>query len=180
MVKRELTLAEGLKELKIKLNKADMLFFEIRKYSSKMKDAPDIREKQQEHVRQLRQAAEDTLRDINNLKMAIQTANLEATFEFNGKTWTLAEAIYWKQTLKKYYENLWDSFTTETADVQIRAWKHAKAANLSQEDLATFNIVPHLFYNEDEIKEKKYELLALVEYIDALIDKVNHSTLISY
>lgn len=179
MDKREITLAEGLKELKIIRSKLDRRYREIAKYSSKMAGTPDIIEKQADYVREKRQSAEDLLRDWNSLKMAIQKANIEASFEFKGETYTLAEAIFWKQTLKEYYENLWRSFTPYTAEMQIQDYKRGKAS-MTEEELVTLNKVPHLFYDEREIEGKQEDLLELVQYIDALIDKTNHQTMITY
>lgn len=171
---KQLTIAEGLKELKLINEKVAVRRNHIRLYSSKMEGAPDAIEKQDAYMKERRQSAEDLLTRYSAIKMAMQKANLEASFEFKGKTYTLAEAILWKHVLKEQYEALYGSFTNMTARTQIQEERAARA-NLPEADLIKLGLVPHLFYDEKEIQERKEEVLELTAYIDALIDKTNHS-----
>jgi len=176
---RQLTIAEGLKELKLIDKKLRVRYDNIRQYSSKMKGAPDSIEKQDEYVKERRQSAEDLLKNYSAIKMAIQKANLEASFEFKGKTYTLAEAILWKHYLSEHYNALYGAFTAMTARGQIEG-ERAHRAGLSEDELVKIGMVPHLFYDEREIQERKEELLELTAYIDALIDKTNHSYILKF
>lgn len=171
--KKELTIAEGLKELKLIDKKLRVRYDHIRQYSSKMEGVADSIEKQDVYMKERRQSAEDLLKNYSAIKMAMQRANLEASFEFKGKTYTLAEAILWKHVLKEQYEALYGAFTSMTARGQIQEERAARAG-LPEADMVKLGLVPHLFYDEKEIQERKEELLELTAYIDALIDKTNH------
>ncbi|GAI34008.1 unnamed protein product, partial [marine sediment metagenome] len=51
--------------------------------------------------------------------------------------------------------------------------------DLTEEELSAINMVPELMYDEAEMIKEKEDLLNLYSFIDALIEKSNHNTVIN-
>jgi hypothetical protein len=171
----EMTIAEGLRELDRIKSLLENRYRNIAKYSSKVKRDKDAIEKQQEYVDREAQSAKDLIERYKNIKLAIDSANLETTFMYNEQTLSIKEAIFYKHFLADMYNDLYNSFSDYTA---MRGIERYHMPNMSEEDLTKLDFVPHLFYNERDVQTKKENLLSLMAMIDALIDKANHSTTI--
>ena len=77
-------------------------------------------------------------------------------------------------------EDLLNSFTPETGQNQIHAHMNTIGRmNLTEEELAKINLVPELMYDEAEMIKEREDLLNLYSFIDALIEKSNHNTVIT-
>jgi hypothetical protein len=176
----EITIAEAMVELKLLNKKIENRMKQIKRYSSKAKMVEDEIENQEKYVKELLQSAEDLIQRYTLIKLAIQKSNLETTFEFQSKTYTIAEAILMKQGLLDLHEKLWDSLSASTGKIQINEYlKKFGVVTMSEDALEKIDLVPFLFYDE-KLKEKKLEdLLELRSYLDRLIDKSNHQTTIN-
>lgn len=174
----KLSLADCLAELKRIDSILDKRFINIKKYSSKRRGSKDLIENQKDYVREQSQSARDLLTRYKNIKLAMQTANLVATFEYNGKTYSIAEAMLYKQYLHKKYARLYYSFSPDQANIQIDRFIRTLGGNITQEMAEKLDLVPEIFYNERHVEKESEDLLTLMSYIDKLIDKTNHSTYI--
>jgi len=176
----ETTVAEAMVELKLIMKKIETKMANIKRYSSKAKMIEDEKKDQEEYVKEHLQSAEDLIQRYTKIKLAIQKSNLETSFEFQNKTYSVAEAILFKQGLLDLYEKLWDSLSDSTGKSQINEYlRKFGMGTMSEEALAKIELVPYLFYDE-KMKEKKLEeLLELRSYLDRLIDKSNHNTIIN-
>jgi hypothetical protein len=174
----KMTIAEGLKELKRIDSLLTQRFALIMRYCSKKKNSRDEIEKQQEYVKEQTQSAIDLLKRYSTIKLAIQQANLSASFTFGEKQYTLAEAILYKQYLYERYGLLWNSFTNNNAQMQLQYAQTRQYANLTPEQLEKIDMIPELYYDEKHVQQQKEELMALKLNMDSLIDKTNHATTI--
>lgn len=176
----QLTIQDGLSELKLinqKLERNNQL---IRTYSSKKEGDPDQIENQKEYMKGLIQAGNDLLKRYLGIKIAIQKANLFASFEFEGTSYTLAEALVYKQGLLDMYEQLVNSLSSRTADESIRrSGITGNIGQLDEDQLKALKLVPKLFYSEEKKQAKLDELLELRAHLDRLIDKLNHQTILN-
>lgn len=173
---KTVTVAEGLRELKL-IN--DLLYQRSRnitRYCSKHKGSKDEIEKQQEYVEKQAQSAKDLITRYQDIKLAIMRVNLDTTFEFKGTTYSVAQAILYKQFLKDMYNNLYSSFSAQNAERQLSS---IRMSGLSDEQLEKYELVPELYYDERAVQKDKEDLLTLMSYLDALIDKANHATSIT-
>jgi len=172
----KLTIAEALRELK----RIDSLFIQrcqnIKRYCSKKKNSPDEITNQKTYIKEQVQSANDLLTRYKNIKLEINKANLVASFPFKNKTYTIAEALLYKQYLKNKYDLLYDSFTTENANRQLSVIR--MNVQLAPEELEAANLVPEVYYDEKKIQTLKEDLLELMSIMDALIDQTNHKTTI--
>ncbi len=179
----EMSIAEGLQELKLVAQKLQQRRINISRYASKRRGAKDEIEKQKEFVKEQGQSARDLITKYKNIKLAIQRSNLDTTFEFNGVTYSVAEAILYKQGIDKMYNNLYLSYTATNALTQIQQYSRLIGVNTAtvggEEMLDTLDLVPELYYDEKDIQQKREDLLELLSKINALIDKANHNTTIS-
>ena len=188
----ETTVAEAMVELKLIMKKIETKMANIKRYSSKAKMIEEYlswlglkslelyQRSPEEYVKEHLQSAEDLIQRYTKIKLAIQKSNLETSFEFQNKTYSVAEAILFKQGLLDLYEKLWDSLSDSTGKSQINEYlRKFGMGTMSEEALAKIELVPYLFYDE-KMKEKKLEeLLELRSYLDRLIDKSNHNTIIN-
>lgn len=176
----EISVAEAMVELKLIVKKIETRMANIKKYSSKAKMVEDEIEEQEKHVKELLQSAEDLIERYTTIKLAIQKSNLESTFEFQGKTYSVAEAILLKQGLLDMHERLWRSLSDGTGKNQINDYlRKFGMGTMSEEALAKIELIPFLFYDEKMKDKKLEELLELRSYLDRLIDKSNHNTTIN-
>jgi hypothetical protein len=169
-----LTIARGLKEIKAINKKLELKYAQIELHCSKMDSAPDAMNNQAEYIKREGQAVRDLLQRTNDIKIAIQKANLELSFTYKGKTYTLAEALIWKQLLKKEYESFYDAFTPITATSQIQL-ERMNLGVVDEEKVKRLGMFPKLFYNEEEVQKWKEDHLDFTGQVDALIDQANHS-----
>ena len=176
----ETSVAEAMVELKLIMKKIENRMVQVKKYSSKAKMVEDEIENQEKHVKELLQSAEDLIQRYIKIKLEIQKSNLETTFEFQGKTYAVAEAILLKQGLLDLQERLWDSLSNSAGKAQINEYlRKFGMGTMTEEALEKIELVPFLFYDE-KMKEKKLEeLLELRSYLDRLIDKSNHHATIN-
>ncbi|KKN76629.1 hypothetical protein LCGC14_0368260 [marine sediment metagenome] len=112
----------------------------------------------------------------------MQFRDLDTTFEFNGVTYSVAEAILYKQGIDKMHNNLYLSYTASNALRQIQEYSRLIGVNTTtvggEEMLDTLDLVPELYYDEKDIQQRREDLLELMSKINALIDKANHNTTI--
>jgi hypothetical protein len=177
----KMTIAEGLQELKRIDAMLDQKKQVIARYCSKKKGLPDEVTNQDAYVKEQAQSGIDLLKRYSAIKTAIQKANLEASFTLDGKTFTLAEAILFKQYLLREYQEYWMSFNPATAQAQINFYTNQIANRmntLTPEQLTALNLVPELFYDPKKVQAEVEKLLTLKTSMDALIDKTNHATTI--
>jgi dTDP-4-amino-4,6-dideoxygalactose transaminase len=173
-----LTIAEGLQELKRIVKILESRRNYITRYCSKKKGSQDEIEKQAEFVKAQFKSALDLITRYKDVKTEIQKANLTASFTFNGKKYTLSEAILYKQFLNAQYTALYNSFNTSTAQAHLLIYQRA-FGNLTPEQLEKIDMVPELYYDEKQIIKNKEDLIGLMANMDALIDKTNHATTIN-
>lgn len=173
-----LTIAEGLQELKRIVKILESRRNYITRYCSKKKGSRDEIEKQAEFVKAQFKSALDLITRYKDVKTEIQKANLTASFTFNGKKYTLSEAILYKQFLNAQYTALYNSFNTSTAQAHLSIYQRA-FGNLTPEQLEKIDMVPELYYDEKQIIKNKEDLIGLMANMDALIDKTNHATTIN-
>ncbi len=178
--KNSMTVAEALTELK-RINKLSAKRCQnIRRYSSKKRGELDEVEGQKKWIAAQYQSAKDLIKRWTKIKLAINASNLKTIIEFEGSKFSVAEAILFKQQLYEMKNDLLNSFTPETGLNQI----HTHLGNigrldLNEEQMAAINLVPELMYNEAEMIKEKEDLLNLYSFIDALIEKSNHNTVIT-
>lgn len=173
-----LSLAECLAELKRIDSLLHRRFNNISRYCSKMKNSKDEVEKQKEYVKSQAQSAEDLLTRYKTIKLKIAEANLRATFEYDGKEYSIAEAILYKHYLHRQYVDLYQSFNTGNAQRQINERLRYVGSGLTKEDLEKLDLIPETYYDEKQIQKKMDDLITFMTYIDKLIDKTNHSTFV--
>lgn len=174
----KISIAEALRELDRIDGLLTMRRAHITRYCSKRRKSRDEIEKQKEYVKNQFQSAKDLLIRYRDIKIAMQKANLTSTFTFNGKEYSIAEALLYKQYLKEQYQTLYNSFSPQNAERQLLAWRET-LVNLTPEQLEAIDMVPELYYDEKKIQKAKEDLLGLMTSIDALIDKSNHTVTIS-
>ena len=179
----EMSIAEGLQELKLVAQKLQQRRTNISRYGSKRRGTKDEVEKQKDFVKEQNQSALDLIKRYRDIKLAIAKSNIETTFEFNGITYSIAEAILYKQGIDRMYNNLYLSFTANNALQQIR--EHSRMIGVttnvlgSEEMLETLDLIPELYYDEKDVQKNREDLLEFMSKINALIDKANHNTSIT-
>lgn len=174
-----MTIQDGLSELKLISQKLDRQNMLIGQYSSKRKGDPEAIENQKQYVKELMQSNSDLIKKYISIKIAIQRANLKATFVFEDKEYSLAEALLYKQGVFVMVENFANSMNDRTAQTAIRmASGGINVRTLEEKQLEALNLVPHLFYSEEKKQKKLDSLLELKSHLDRLIDKTNHRTFI--
>lgn len=193
--KKQYNIADGLREVKLLEKRMLVVSREIRKYCSKKKGQPDAILKQADHVISLRQKYKALLDNWTGFKLAIQRANLETYIEYVSDSdikrsikMPLAEAILWKGIMgghagrRQMEKNLWNSFTTDTAEEQIRNIRVIlEREGMSPGELAAANIVPELLgWEALEVQAEKEFILELEGRIDALIDAANVNTYLKF
>ena len=175
------TVAEALNELKQIDNKLRERRETITKYASKRLGDPDRIDGQAAYVEGIIQSAKDLIAHATHIRMVIQRSNLETTFEYGGKTMSIAEALDFKQ---RSYERLLSvnaSINSTVADGLIRRTEQAlqrgvNLAALSEEQQRALQLLPHLFYDELEVAAERADLVELHSNVDVLIEASNHAT----
>lgn len=175
----QMSIAEALREL----TRIDSLlpnrYANIARYCSKKRNSKDEVEKQAEYVKAQAQSARDLIARYAAIKLRIQSTNLTTSFEYNGKQYSIAEALLYKQGLASQLSRLYASFNTDNAEMQISQYTRRLGNALSAEDLEKIDMVPETYYDEKAIQKEKEDLVGFLAMIDALIDKSNHSTYIT-
>jgi len=177
--KKEMTVAEALTELKRIAKLLAKRNQNIHRYSSKKKGEQDEIEGQKAWVDAQYQSAQDLIVRWTLIKLAMNSSNLVTIITFEGKEFTVAEAILFKQKLYEMREALLHSFSPEQGNLQVRTAATIRPGNLTPEELAKIDLVPELMYDEAEILKEKDDLLNLYSFIDALIESSNHNTVIT-
>jgi hypothetical protein len=185
----KLTIAEAMEETKRIDKLLDQRFQYISRYCSKKKGTVDEIKNQAEWMKEQVQSARDLMERYKAIKLAIGISNTVNGFDFNGKHYTIAEALLYKNYLSKNgigkLDQFLNSFNKNTAEAQLANWNNAIArtaqetsksgAELSKQ-LEEMNLVAELFYDEKKIIKEKEDLLELMSKMNVLIDKSNHST----
>ena len=177
----EITIADALTELK-RIKKLLLKRNEyIARYSSKKRGNKDEIENQKDFIKKTFQSANDLIQRYTDIKLAINKSNLETELTFGEKTFSVAEAILFKQQFYQMKNDLYGSFSPNVGLAQVNAYVRAIGAlgTLSQEQLEKLDMVPELLYDEAQMIKLKEENLSLYSFIDALIEKSNHATTIS-
>ena len=176
---KTLTLAEALRELKRVDKLLQQRYANIRRYCSKRKGTQDEISNQKGYVADQFQSAKDLLVYYTQIRLNLNRANLEATFTFDKKTYTIAEAILYKQYLNTEYNKLYGSFVASNAQSQMSQIRIQTNVGFTPEQLVALNMVPELYYNEKAMQRAREQLLLLMSTIDAKIDSTNHKTTIT-
>jgi len=175
-----MTVAEALTELKRISKLSEKRNENIARYSSKKRGGLDEISNQRKWIAAQHQSAKDLIERWTKIKLAMNAANLETIIEFEGSKFSVAEAILFKQHLHRMKNNLLNSFKPDTALTQIRTHMgNIGRLDLTPEQLAAINMVPELMYDEAEMIKAKENLFNLHSFIDALIEKSNHNTVIT-
>ena len=178
--KNNMTVAEALTELK-RINKlSEKRCQNIARYSSKKRGELDEVEGQKKWIAAQYQSAKDLITRWTKIKLAMNASNLKTIIEFEGEKFSVAEAILFKQQLYEMKNDLLNSFTPDQGNFQIRTHMgNIGRLDLTEEELMAINMVPELMYDEAEMIKEKEDLLNLYSFIDALIEKSNHNTVIT-
>jgi len=180
----QMTIADALTELKRLKKLHTKRCRDIRRYSSKKRGNPDEIEGQRAWVDSQFQSAKDIEERYKRIKLLINESNLETKIEFEQDVFTVAEAILFKQMFYEMREDLLNSFTPDTGAKQVNDYIHTKTTgrgmmDLDNDEREAINLVPELFYEEATILKLKDDNLNLYSFIDALIEKSNHNTVIT-
>lgn len=178
--KNSMTVAEALTELKRIVKLSAKRNQNIRRYSSKKRGELDEVESQKKWIAAQYQSAKDLIKRWTKIKLAMNDSNLQTIIEFEGEKFSVAEALLFKQQLYEMNNNLLNSFTPETGLNQIRIHlDNIGRLNLNEEQMAAINMVPELMYDEAKMIKEKEDLLNIYSFIEALIEKSNHNTVIT-
>ena len=182
----EMTIQDGLSELKLIAQKLARNNDQLGLYSSKRKGEDDKIEDQKDYVKGLIQSQEDLLTRWTNIKTAIAKSNLETSFEFESRTYTIAEALLHKQGLLELRKMFLQSLSDKSALQAIEEYSNqlgigtgnmysrSSDTKLSEEQLEALKLTPKLFYSEKWKQDELDHLLELRSHLDRLIDKSNH------
>ena len=174
-----MTVAEALTELKRIVKLSAKRNQNIARYSSKKRGELDEIEGQKNWIKEQYQSAKDLIKRWTKIKLAMNDSNLKTIIEFEGEKFSVAEAILFKQQLYDMKNNLLTSFRPDTGLHQIRThMSNIGRLDLTEEEMKGANLVPELMYDEAEMIKAKEDLLNLYSFIDALIEKSNHNTII--
>ena len=175
-----MTIADALTELKRIVKLLAKRNQNIARYSSKKRGELDEVEHQKKWIDDQYKSAKDLIKRWMKIKLAINTSNLQTVFEFEGETFSVAEAILFKQQLYKMRTDLLNSFTPKTGLKQISdLMGNIGRLELTEEELAKIDMVPELMYDEAAMIKAREDELNLHSFIDALIEKSNHNTVIN-
>ncbi len=178
--KNSMTVAEALTELKRIVKLSEKRNQNIRRYSSKKRGELDEVENQKKWIAAQHQSAKDLIKRWTAVKLAMNASNLVTIIEFEGEKFSVAEAILFKQQLYEMKRNLLNSFTPDTGLTQIRTHLgNIGRLDLDEEQMRAINLVPELMYNEAEMIKAREDLLNIYSFIDSLIEKSNHNTVIT-
>lgn len=175
-----MTVAEALTELKRIVKLSAKRNQNIFRYSSKKRGELDEVEGQKKWIAAQYQSAKDLIERWTKIKLALNDSNLQTVIEFEGSKFSVAEAILFKQQLYEMKNNLLNSFKPDTGLNQIRTHLgNIGRLDLTEEEMTAINMVPELMYDEAKMIKAKEDLLNLYSFIDALIEKSNHNTVIA-
>jgi len=176
-----LTIADALTELKRIKKLIDKKVGIITRYSSKRRGGKDEVENQKKFIASEGQSVRDLITRYKDIKLAINNSNLETVLNFEGKQFSVAEAILFKQQFYQMNETLYNAFTSNTGINQVNQYARLMGAGmqLTPEQAEKLDLVPELLYDEKKILKAKEENLSLYSFADALIEKSNHKTFIS-
>ncbi len=170
----QMTIQDGLSELKLIQQKMNRNNAKLQMWSSKKKGNPDVVAEQRDKVKALMQSNKDHIKRYVKIKLAIHRANLTNSFEWDGVEYTLAEALIHKQGLFDIIEEYLNSINDRVAQQQIRDARNDFRELLTPEKFQQYDLVAQLFYSP-ELKEKQLDgLVELKANINRLIDKTNH------
>jgi len=124
-------------------------------------------------------AAFDLLKRYSIIKLAIQQSNLTSTFVYEDNAYSIAEAILLKQYLYDQYVEILQAHNANMADQQIMNLKRNVGVALTPEQMEALDLIPELYYDPIEIQKQYEHHIGLRTYINALIDKSNHNTIIT-
>lgn len=178
----EMTIADGLTELKLVNEKLEKQYGEIVKYSSRNKLMTEEVPDQKKYLRELIQSSNDLIKRYTRIKLAIMRANLDTKIVFNDREFSIAEAILYKQGLIVKMQKIWESVSDQTAVSDLTKYRGFSGINLDNSKTATVIETMELILRYYDPKEKERELTKLLElrsYLDRLIEKANHQTLIN-
>jgi len=177
-----LTVADALSELKrikkLLVNRNQ----NISRYCSKRRGGKDEIENQKKFIESEFQSAKDLITRYKNIKLAINKSNLETILEFGGKTFSVADAILFKQQFYEMNKELLNAFMPNTGISQVNQYIQSLGGighQFTEEQMQKLDLVPELLYDEKVILKAKEDDLNLYSFVDALIEKSNHNTYIS-
>lgn len=177
----QMTVADGLTELKRIDKLLSQRYQEITRYASKKTGSKDEIDNQRRWVSDRFKSAEDLLKRYANIKVAIQQSNINTTVHFEGATYTIAQGLLLKQGLFDRYQSLHASLNNHNGAQQVAEAQRElnMRGNLPAEAAEKFEMVPELLFNEVDNMGRKEHLLNLRSYLDALIEKSNHHSFIT-
>ena len=176
----EITIADGLTELKRIVKLIEKRRENIFRYASKRRGSKDEIDNQRDFIKSEFDSCKDLITRYADIKLAINKSNLFTQLEFMDKQFTVAEAILFKQQFYEMKKGLYDVFSPNTGNRQVDHYINAlRVGSLDQDQLEKLDLVPELLYDEKKMISLKEENLNLYSYVDALIEKSNHNTVIS-
>lgn len=174
-----MTVQDGLSELKLINQKLERNMNILRKYSSKMAADPDAIDDQKGVVANASQSCRDLIKRYLAIKNAIAKSNLETSFEFGGESFTIAEALFYKQGLIDMEERYLGSLNEGTANTRIQVMQRQFSGVLDEEQLKNLKFTPQVFYDKKSKMDREEFLLEFRSMLDRLVDKSNHHTQIN-
>ena len=162
----EMTLTQGMKELKLILKKVASNNELIKKYCaqpSNEKPYFDTAETQEKQVSNLIRSSEDILILARIIKTSIDYTNIVTTVYVDKEIYTISELLNIKRTYAKYGESIYNSMNDSTATSSIRGNK----------DLT---VVRH--YSETVRNNGLMKYMDLKGRIDGVLELINAQTLL--
>ena len=179
-IENNMTIADALTELKRIKKLIDKRVQIITRYSSKRRGGKDEVENQRRFIDSESQSVKDLITRYKDIKLAINKSNIETILNFEGKQFSVAEAILFKQQFYKMNETLYNAFNPNTGNTQVNQYARIMGTvQLTEEQAEKLDLVPELLYDEKQILKLKEDNLNLFSFADALIEKSNHNTYIS-
>ena len=181
-LENKLTVADALTELKRIKKLLDKRIQNISRYASKRRGGKDEIDNQKKYIDSETQSAKDLITRYKDIKLAINKSNLETMLDFEGKQFSVAEAILFKQQLYEMNNKLYNAFTPNTGVNLVNQYIRTLGGiggQFTEEQMEKLDLVPELLYDEKKLLKLKEDNLSLYSFVDALIEKSNHNTFIS-
>jgi hypothetical protein len=164
----EMTLTQGMKELKLILKKITSNNMLINKYCAQpSNERPyfDDVKSQEKQVSSLIQSNEDLLVFARILKSSIDYTNIVTTVYVDKEEYTISEILSIKRTYGKYGESIYNSLNDSAAALAIRGNK----------DLTVVR-----YYSESIKNDRLMKYMDLKGRIDGVLELVNAQTLLTW
>jgi len=178
----QMSIAEGLNELKRINSTLELRYQNIRDYCSKRHNSKDKIEHQAEFVKSEEKSARDLLDRYTRIKMAINKSNLTTILQYKTYNLSVAEAILFKNYIAEQENKLLEQFTDRIAKQEIDDHRYALSVTsqkLDSAQLMALDLVPELYYEPKRILMEREKIIDFLGKVDFLIDASNHKTMIT-